>query len=367
MPRAVLITSHFWNSKRKAGFHNIADSLMKMGYEVLFLTGNASYIHHLKSDYRASLINDSVLNKLIRESDKLNLFIRFTPLHPVNYRNRILNSLLLPSIRNYGEALSGFDELSDYIKLSDIFIFESFPGLLWFDHFKRLNKNARFVYRISDDMRQLKKHPYVIKHEENISRQFDLISVPSRYIFERFSKYERTKLHHHGIRKDLFDAEVQSPFADTSESNFVFTGNAYLDRTFLTHASEIPDETMYHILGPFNRMNLPDKIKFYGEVEFRKTIPYVKFADAGLHTIEYTPGAEAFSDSLKVIQYTYCKLPILAPEFLRSARSNFVYYKPDDHESIRKAIVESKEFDRSLIDTSQIDSWDDLTRKLIAD
>ena len=223
MPKAVLITSHFLNSKRKAGFHNIAYSLLEKGYTVLFLTGNASYIHHIKKDYRASLINNTSLNKVLKEKDDLYQFIRFTTLHPVNFRSDLLNKIFLPSVKKYTEALSGFNELKNFISESSIFIFESFPGLLWFDYFKSLNDKAKYVYRVSDDLRQLRKHPYIIEHEGKISDKFDLISVPSKYIYDVLNGKGNVKLHHHGIDKDIFDKAVINPYENNNSFKFVFT------------------------------------------------------------------------------------------------------------------------------------------------
>lgn len=370
MARAILITSHFWNSKRKAGFHNIAESLLKKNYEVLFLTGNASYIHHLKGDYRTELIKKSPLNVLTKDQGNLSRFIRFTTLHPVNYRNTVLNKLLLPSVKKYSETLWKFNELNDFIKESDLFIFESFPGLLWFDHFKTLNAKAKFVYRVSDDMRQLNKHPYVIQHEEKLIPRFDLISVPSQYFTELFPK-GNVKLHHHGINKELFDKYYENPYKDPDSFKFVFTGNAYLDKNFFDKADKLESsgfsKNEFHILGPFKNNIKHTKTFYYGEIDFCETIPYIKFADAGLHTLEYSKGAESFSDSLKVIQYTYCRLPVIAPEFIKSSRNNFIFYKPGDSESIRIAIERAKVFDKNKTDVRDINSWDTLTDKLISD
>ncbi|MEO8663943.1 MAG: glucuronosyltransferase [Ignavibacteria bacterium] len=365
MPKAVLITSHFWNSKRKAGFHNIAESLVKKGYEILFLTGNASYIHHLKSDYRAGLIKRSKLNELEKINDNVNQFIRFTKLHPVNYRNKILNTLFLPSIKKYSDTLERFDDVNDFIKNSELFIFESFPGLLWFDHFKKLNNKAKFVYRVSDDMRQLNKHPYVIEHEMKIAGQFDLISVPSGKIFDLFKVKGKVRLHHHGIRKDLFDNAVLNPYSDNGKFKFVFTGNAYLDRDFINIASGYFPNDEYHIIGPFKKTSSNNNVHYYGEMNYNETIPYIKFADCGLHTLEYSSGAESFSDSLKVIQYTYSLLPIIAPDFIKSARDNFIYYKPEDKQSIIESIEKAKHFNKSKIESDSILSWDELTDKII--
>lgn len=364
MPKAVLITSHFRDSKRKAGFHNIADALLKKNYEVLFLTGNASYIHHLKGDYRAELINRSPLNKLINDPGNLKRFIRFTTLHPVNYKNSVLNKIFLPSVKKYGKALEGYDELSEYIRDSDIFVFESFPGLLWFDHFKKLNPDAKFVYRVSDDLRQLKKHPYIIEHENKIIKNFDLISVPSEYFLKLFPG-GNVKLHHHGIAKELFDAASEDPYKNSDKFKFVFTGNAYLDKDFLRIANEVSPDDEFHVLGPFKENRNNPKIIYHGEMDFQKTIPFIKFADAGLHTLEYTKGAESFSDSLKVIQYTYCRLPVIAPVFIKSPRNNFIYYLPDDKESIKKAIENAKKFDRSKTDLTGIHTWDELADKIL--
>ncbi|MEP7146116.1 MAG: glucuronosyltransferase, partial [bacterium] len=250
---------------------------------------------------------------------------------------------------------------------SEIFIFESFPGLLWFDHFKRLNHNAKFVYRVSDDMRQLNKHPHVIEHEMKITALFDLISVPSEYIFNIFKDKGNVKLHHHGIRKDLFNNALISPYNNSDKFKFVFTGNAYLDKNFLDVASHDSEKWEFHILGPFKKNKLNINIKYYGETEYHDTVPYIKFAGAGLHTLEYSKGAESFSDSLKVIQYTYCRLPVIAPEFIKSSRSNFIYYKPGDKKSINASLEKAKTFDKNKIDVSEILSWDEMTQKIISE
>ena len=65
-----------------------------------------------------------------------------------------------------------------------------------------------------------------------------------------------------------------------------------------------------------------------------------------------------------VIQYTYCRLAILAPSFLRSPRPNFVLYIPGDRASIGSALEEARRFDRGRVDTAGIRSWDDLADQL---
>jgi 2-beta-glucuronyltransferase len=78
-------------------------------------------------------------------------------------------------------------------------------------------------------------------------------------------------------------------------------------------------------------------------------------------------GAESLGDSLKVIQYSYCKLPIVAPSFLSLKRSHAFYYKPGDDDSIRNALLGAREFDRSMVKREGILSWDELALKLEGD
>ena len=56
---------------------------------------------------------------------------------------------------------------------------------------------------------------------------------------------------------------------------------------------------------------------------------------------------------------------MIAPEFIKSSRKNFIYYKPFDSESIKRSIESAKNFDREKIDLSEVSDWKDLTNKLI--
>ena len=94
-------------------------------------------------------------------------------------------------------------------------------------------------------------------------------------------------------------------------------------------------------------------------------IPYLQHADIGLQTLVERPGAECFADSLKMQQYTYCRLPIVAPQFLQSNRTHVYCYTPDSDESIREAFRAALRHDRSQIDVSGILSWDDLAKQLL--
>jgi len=104
----------------------------------------------------------------------------------------------------------------------------------------------------------------------------------------------------------------------------------------------------------------------HGERPFAELVPYLQHADIGLQALTYTPGAEWFTDSLKMFQYTYCRLPIVAPRYLQHDRPHVYYYDPGDDASIRQALLAARGHDRGQIVTASVLSWDDLASKLAA-
>lgn len=159
---------------------------MGLGYHVTFVTGSASFLSYIKGDYRTPLIKTAPKNKLVKVNDKLSTFVAFNTLHPVNMRNSILNNYSSLIFRNYRDLLLPFTDLINAIGKSELIIFESFPGLLWFDSLMSINPDAKFIYRVSDDIEFQNQPPFIIQHEKEIAGKFDLVSVPSKFIFNKF-------------------------------------------------------------------------------------------------------------------------------------------------------------------------------------
>lgn len=361
MKRVVLITGHYWKSKRKAGFHWLADTFLRQGWEVVFFTAPISWLSVIRRDYRLEYPVVQEANQLQQVQPKMWSYVWFTLWHPANLRWDWLNYLACKLFRFYSEFPLGAVE--SMIQNADLIIFESTPALLLFERFKVLNPNAKFVYRVSDDLRLLRNHPVVLETEQQISSNFDLVSVPSQYIYKIFAGLPNLQLHLHGIRKDLFDRNYPNPYLNSQYPNIIFVGNSYFDIDFLASASEIFPSWQFHIIGPINNLPASQNIIAYGELPFEDTIPYIKYADIALQTLKISSenhGAEAFTDSLKVIQYTYCQLPIVAPTHLSSSRPHFFYYQPSDASSIPKALIAAQNCDRSQIQTDDIYSWDEL-------
>lgn len=362
MKRAVLLTGHYWASRRQAGYHSIARSLLDKGWEVLFFTAPLSWFSILRRDYRTQYPVYSERCRLIKKEERLWSYVWFTPWHPVNLRLRFLNRLSHGLFSKYGEFSLG--ESESFIKESNLFIFESSPALFLVKRMKQLCPHARMVYRVSDDLRLLGSHLALIELEQRLAPSFDLVSVPCQHIYNLFGELPNARLQYHGIRQDLFDGDYENPYPVTDKPNLIFVGNSFFDHDFLERASYLFPKWNFHIIGPISKLPRRDNVIGYGEIPFKKTIPYLKYARVGLQIRAYFPGAESLTDSLKVIQYSYCRLPVIAPEFLRSNMSHIFCYKPGDQNSIKDALSQAINFDRNKISVDHINSWDDLTDQL---
>lgn len=363
MSKVTLVTGHYWGSKRRAGFHHLAQAYRKLGYEVLFFTAPMSYLLKIKGDYRFEYDLELEAGKLIQKEPHLHSYLHFTPWHPANFRLRLINSITRPFLQLYSSYT--FPEAEQFIRESELIVFESTPGLFLFNRFRSINPSAKYIYRVSDDLRLLNVHPGLIRHEEKILKDFDLVSVPSEYIYRILAPYgaQQLRVNHHGINKASYDTEYANPYPKKDTKNIVFIGNDYFDHNFLRIASELYREYQFHIIGPIPDLPKRDNVIAYGEMPFSETIPYVKHADAGLHTLSYKTGSESFTDSLKVLQYTYCRLPIIAPEFLKTSRKNTFCYKPGDTESIKKVIEEAIESNKNDF-TLEVKSWEEVALDL---
>ncbi|MCX6163718.1 MAG: glucuronosyltransferase, partial [Ignavibacteriae bacterium] len=173
------------------------------------------------------------------------------------------------------------------------------------------------------------------------------------------------KLQYHGINKKIFDECIENPYKFKNKINAVFVGVSNFDCDFLSKASKLFPEWGFHIVGPIRKTVEKENIFYYGEIDFLKTIPLIKFSDIALQNMTYKKGVESFTDSLKVLQYSYCRLPIVATDFLKSKRKNIFYYKEGNEKSIYDALTGALNFPREKFDNTDIYSWEDLAKKLM--
>src|SRR5262245_11930461 len=164
MRRVVLVTSGYWKTKYRLGFHWLAEALWRAGWDVTFMTVSISWLTRLLSRKRDRRGVPPILeetNQVVEVKQRLRSYVHYTPWHPVDLRSSLLNRLSAPLIRLYGKWPFGH-EVVEILSNADLLILDSTPGLLSWPSMKRLNPRARMVYRVSDDLRYMKPmHPAV--------------------------------------------------------------------------------------------------------------------------------------------------------------------------------------------------------------
>lgn len=361
--KAILVTGHYFESKRKAGFHHIANSLADTGWDVVFWTTCLSWLSVIRRDVRLNYPIRREANRLKPVSQKLSSYVWFTYWHPVSARSQWVDRLSGVLFRRYGSLTLG--AIEPEVATADLLIFDSMPSLLLFHTCRRLNPKARFIYRVSDDIRLLCHHPVVVDRELEWATEFDLVSTPCQYIHQRFAHLPNSALQFHGIDKTAFDRDSISPYDRTEGPHIVFAGNSHFDHDFLDRASRLCPAATFHIVGPIGGLPRRANVRRYGEMPFSQVVPFIKHADVGLQCRSWSPGSESLTDSLKMMQYSYCRLPIVAPVFLRHGRPHAFYYEPENDESIAAAIASALAYDRSSINTREIDSWPEVTNHML--
>lgn len=362
MKRVVFVTSHYLDSDRKAGFHWLAESFWQSGWHVVFFTESISWLSLLRRDPRCRypIVREAGRLRYLRE--RFASYVWLTPFHPIHLRSSLLNRLGAPVLKLYAKFPMRGAETE--IAQADLFVFDSDHGLFLFDRFKARNPRARFVYRVSDHIPMMRHHPLLPAREERILPRFDLISVPSIFFQKRFAHLPNVVMQHHGLHKELFDRPCVNPYV--GGPNVIYVGKHYFDRDFLERASRLFPDWRFHVFGAVGALPASANLACYGERPFAGLVPYLKHADIGLQALTYTPGAECFTDSLKMHQYTYCRLPIVAPAFLRGDLPHVFCYEPGDDASIRQALWAARAYDRASISAAAILSWDDIAGKLAA-
>lgn len=361
MKKVVLLSGHYYNSKRQAGFHFLANSFDKLGFEVTFITSVVSLFTYMRKDYRI-YENGFTSNLFItKKYHNIKSVINFSLIHPINRKSKLIYFLI--------NILYKLSKVSiNEIRNSDYVVFESVPSILFFETIKLINPKAKLIYRMSDDMEIIKFPKQVIDYERKILNKFDLISVPTKLMYDKFNilSSKNVRLHFHGIDKVQYDQEKISPYSE--KINHIFVGNSHLDESFIDIASTLFKDHFFHIIGPFEPKIQKNNVIYYGQMPFKETIRYVKFASTGLQIRSNEGGtAETLADSLKVLQYSYCKLPILAPSTVPAFhRKNFFYYEYDDLRSIKESIDGALNFNKSDF-VEHFQNWDELAYLLIND
>jgi 2-beta-glucuronyltransferase len=362
--RIAFLSWHYLESRRQAGFHFLARAAHRAGHDVVFCTAPISWLSRLRRDPRFANPILAERNRMCRVADRLTSYVWFTPWHPANLRLGVLNHLSAPLFRRYAQSVR--PELEEWLADADVVVFESTPVLVAFESIRRAAPRARLVYRVSDDLASIGCHPIVLEAELAALPAFDLVSVPTQAFPSRF-RAAGAVYKPHGLDRMLYDALEPPPARNGFRAWCVFIGVNWFDHEFVTVAATAFPDVWFDIVGPNTGTWRLANVQVHGELPFREAAAIVKAADVGLNPLVYHPGAETLAESLKVQQYTYCGLPYVAPEFLRTGRPNAFYYRPGDAESIRAALDAAIRHGRTVGPAAPVVGWDEVLDHLLHD
>jgi 2-beta-glucuronyltransferase len=334
--RVILISGHYLGSKRRAGFHHLAEAYWGLGWDVTFVTAAISVLSRLRGDFRFAYPVREEANRLVPVRERLSSYVLMTRTHPGNLGLGIANRLSSPWFARYARVPLG--PLEVRIRAADLVVFEGTAALLLVERIRALAPGARLVYRASDDLRALGVHPLILEAEARTVPLFDLVSAPTPEIAEVLAAYGPVEVHPPGIDKRAFDQTTQSPY-DAGPSA-VFAGVSPLfDYESLGTAAELAPHVAFHVIGPPSRPS-PPNVTFQPERPFEEVVPFLQHATFGL--LLFPPGYGSLGQGGKVAQYSYCRLPIVAPSHLGSDRANVCDFEPGDRDSLARALAEAE-------------------------
>jgi 2-beta-glucuronyltransferase len=359
--RAILISGHYLGSKRRAGFHHLAQAFWNLGWDVTFVTAAISLLSRLRGDYRFAYPVRAEANQPVPVHERLTSYVLMTRTHPGNLGFGFANRLSAPWFARYGRAPLG--PLAARLREADLIVFEGTAALLLVERIRALAPRARLVYRASDDLRALGVHPLILEAEARAIPLFDLVSAPTPQIAELLAVYGPVEVHPPGIDKTALDRPTQSPYGE--EPAAVFAGVSPLfDYESLAAAAELAPHVAFHVIGPSPR-SLSANVAFHPELPFDEVVPYLQHAAFGL--LFFPPGYASLGHGNKIAQYSYCRLPIVAPTDLGAERPNICSFERGDTESLRRALREAEQLPHSPTFAERVMSAEQLAAILAGD
>jgi 2-beta-glucuronyltransferase len=362
----VLLSNHWYPSPRKAGFHHLADAWHRQGHGITFATVGLSWISYVRGDFRTrypGLRQARNVMQTVREN--FASYVHFTPLHPHTTALPALDRLLAPCMDRYDRYPLG--PLQERLQQADVIVYESCSALFLVNHCLELAPGARHIYRVSDDIRSLRSTPArMVEVEQQAAPRFSLISVPCPWLAKKFPGLASVRVQRPGLDTAKFDACAQSPYAPGSV-NAVFCGLGFYDMDAVHAMAEQNPGVQLHVIGIKRPGSVPGNVTYHGELPFDRTIPYIKHAHCGLYTLRPSRRPmQAYTDSLKVIQYRYCGLPIVAPDFLDLHREGVFYYTPGNAASCGQALRRALEHGRHADYAREVRTWDEVAASMLA-
>lgn len=363
MTRVLIVTAqHFATQPRKVDLHFMAEALNKRGIAVDFLSTRLSLLSRLGKDERWAFARHRRHNQWTEISPLMGEFIWVTALHPIRTGKKLVDRMTAGLARAQSRKLPAKVQarLGDYTHI----LVESGMSILTIPTLRKLAPKARIIYHAADRLATIGAHPAAHAVLRDHIADVDIVHIMAEAIAEDIPAGAKILHLPHGIDKTAFDRASANPFS--RGKNAVSVGDMLFDADAIrTMAVAYPDWD-FHLFGRLARLaDAPPNVIAHGEQPFETVTPYIKFADIGIAPYKARQDADYLSQSsLKMIQYSYCRLPIVAPRFAASGRSHVLAYDPGNRPSTIAAFKAASTFNRDKIDPSSVLSWEEKTERL---
>jgi 2-beta-glucuronyltransferase len=306
----------------------------------------------------------AAINSWHRRAENLHSYVWVPVLHPARLGKSVDAAIGGFLGWLYPRLLPG--TIRDVAAKADLIVIESCAAIALFPLLKRLAPQAKFVYCASDRLEVVGMQPALAKILSATAPDYDLVRVPARSMTEDFGPRARVKFIPHGIDKQAFAPQVARPYPPGTK-NAVAAGDMMFDHATLLSLVERFPHVTFHAFGrlAFGNTAHPNLV-VHGEVPFEALVPYLVHADVGLAPYVCRPRLDYLAESsLKLLQYTYCRLPIVAPHFAAGGRSHVFGYDPGDSLSTATAFERALRCDRRTIDTEAVEDWNDVMARVL--
>ena len=360
--RVVLFSGAYLGSKRRTSFHHLAFAYWRLGWDVTLVTAPISRLSGRRGDYRFEYPVVEEANRLVAVDDRLGSYVLMTRWQPGNLHSRVANRLATPLFRRYADVPLG--PLAELLRGADLIVLENTWVLLFVERLRQLAPRARLVYRAADDLRSLPVHPLLLRAEAEAVPRVDVASVATRQIADALEPFGEVHVHPQGVDKAAFDRESPSPY-DGSGPVAVFIGvTRRFDHPTLTLAAGLAPHVAFHVVGLPARP-APPNVTFHPELPFEEVTPYLTHATFGL--LFFPPGYASLGSGNKVAQYSYSRLPFVAPAHLDAQRANACIFEHGDEASLAAALAAAEQMPHLASFADGIPSWEELAATLAGD
>jgi 2-beta-glucuronyltransferase len=356
----ILSGVHDYRTPRRGSIQALADALVRLGYEVSFISVRFSPISRAKGDHRMFLWDRANRAEVV---SGVKCFLWRTPFHPFRTGLAALD-------RSAGFLFSAYASwpnrfIDDELRSASHILVESGLGIMLIHRARRLNPRARIIYRGSDALHTIGAPPALaaeLRRRADDVDAFCLLAAKMAADFQWAAK--KTYVVPLGVNRDDFASIGPSPYA--GGINAVTVGSMLFDRSFFEMAAPRFPDVQFHLIGTGAPFVAPANVRLYREMPFKATLPYLKHADFGIAA--YLPSANSgylAQSSLKLMQYEYLGLPAVCPDYAAGTSPNRFGYACGDTAgmvtAIRRALARGR-----FAGAAAVPSWEEVAQRMLA-